>query len=441
LNKLLRKHKDVEKKHFKLWFSSSAVLTEILNNAIKGRSRSYLQQIRNKIPLYVLTESFDKANVVLEKQKLLVITGMPGIGKTTLANVLLLEKARLNYKVYIINSIRDAEDVISNSPDEKQIFYFDDFLGDVYYQMISGSQRESEINQFINRIVTEPNKYLILSTRTVILEQAKNLSEKIKRSLDNVTKHEIELSQYSKYDKAKILYNHMYFGELESDYIDEIITDKFYYKIINHKNYTPRLVEFITEEMKLREINIINFREYIIFNLDNPEEVWRSSFETQIKYLDKCFLYTLFTFGKTVAYISDIMISFESRLNFEKVANNQQIKTNQFNDSIKNLLNGFIYKEMSNLSIRFEIIRFINPSISDFLLMDLKTNESEKTAIINSATFIEQLLVFDDTKTGIKLSKEHQMILLNKFKSKLLESLNPFNFSLDLIYLEAIVKY
>jgi hypothetical protein len=51
LNALLRKHKEVEKKHFKLWFSSVDILNGIFNNAIEGRSKSYLQQIRMKVPL------------------------------------------------------------------------------------------------------------------------------------------------------------------------------------------------------------------------------------------------------------------------------------------------------------------------------------------------------------------------------------------------------
>lgn len=441
LNKLLRKHKDVEKKHFKLWFSSSTVLTEILNNAIEGRSRSYLQQIRNKIPLYVLTESFDKANMLLEKQKLLVITGMPGIGKTTLANVLLLEKARQNYAVYVINSIRDAEDVISINPDEKQIFYFDDFLGDVYYQMISGSQTESEINQFINRIVTEPNKYLILSTRTVILEQAKNKSEKIKRSLIDVAKYEIKLSKYSKYDKAKILYNHLYFKNVDDKYTNEIIADKFYKKIIRHTNYSPRLIEFFTDTRRISHVDVNSFRSFIIYNLEHPEEIWSMAIKNQIDYFERCFLYTLFTFNN-LPFVKDVRSAYSKRLDYEIEVNNRERTTNQFDESVKNLMNGFIYMKMTNIDYKFEYITFINPSIADFLMGDLKKNEKEKEAILNSVIYLEQLRIFDKTKTGISLSMDHQILLLEKLKSNLLESLiYSRSTTIEYLYLECIVKY
>jgi len=441
LNALLRINGEIERKHFKLWFSSSEVLSELLNNAIQGRSRNYLEQIRNQIPLYVLNDSFDKANKILEKEKLLVITGMPGIGKTTLAHVLLIEKARQGHKVYIIRSIRDAEDVISIDPEERQIFYFDDFLGEVYYEILTGSQKETEIAQFIDRIIVEPNKFLILSTRTVILEQARNKSEKIKRARLETAKYEVELSNYSKYEKAKILYNHMFFRELDEDYIAEIIRDKFYNQIINHKNYTPRIIEFFTDQKRLDGKPINGYREFVMRNLNNPEEIWRDSINNQITYLDKCFLYTLFTFrNKFVSKIADIQRSYDKRLTYEIEINNQAIKTNQFDESIKNLQNGFIYIDMSNVDHKFENIRFINPSISDFLLGDLKNNENEKLAILNSLVFLEQLEIFDSSKTGISISKMQQQILLEKISSNLLESLYPWQKPIEHFYLQAIVK-
>ena len=442
LNALLREHKEVVKKHFKLWFSSSEVLTSILNNAIEGRSRSYLDQISKKIQSYVLTECFDNANNILEKEKLLVITGMPGIGKTTLANVLLIDKARQGYKVYLINRIREAEDVISINPEEKQIFYFDDFLGEVYYEILTGSQKETEIAQFIDRIISEPNKFLILSTRTVILEQARNKSEKIKRSRLQTAKYEVELSNYSNFEKAKILYNHLYFREIDESYILQIVKDKFYQRIISHKNYTPRIIEFLTDKFRLKNVSVEEYKEFILRNLNHPEEIWNDSINNQISYLDKCLLYTLFTYRNTLVFnIADVRRSFDKRLIYETDVNNQPIKTNQFDDSVKNLLNGFIYIDMPGVDSKFESIRFINPSISDFLLGDLKNNDAEKLAILNSLVFIEQFEIFDSSKTGIVISNEQQHILLEKIGSNLLESLYPWQKPIEPFYMQAIVKF
>ena len=45
-------------------------------------------------------------------------------------------------------------------------------------------------------------------------------------------------------DKAKILYNHLWFNSIKEDYIDEIYLDKRYLTIINHIGFNPRIIEF-----------------------------------------------------------------------------------------------------------------------------------------------------------------------------------------------------
>ena len=358
LNKLLRKHKKVEKSHFKLWFSSTEVLNNILNNAIEGRTRSYIERIKSKIPLFVLTKDFNTANKVLNKEKILLITGQPGVGKTTLAEMLIIERARLNHQIYLINTIRDAEDVIT--PDNsKQLFYFDDFLGEVYYEILSGSQKESEISRFIDRIKHTPNKFIILSTRTIILEQAKAKSEKIKRSRIESGKYEIILNSYTNYDKAKILYNHLYFQRITEELFSVVVKDKFYLDVIKHKNYTPRIIEFITDYNRIKKFNGVDYKRFITFNLNHPEEIWNDSFHNQIRLQDRLLLMTLFTFPRE-AEENYLIKAFGDRLVFEKTTNNISINSEQFIDSVRNLLNGFIVSTIIDIDKNNKIYSFIN---------------------------------------------------------------------------------
>lgn len=202
-----------------------------------------------------------------------MITGQPGIGKTTLAEVILFEKANKGFKIYQVESVREAEDVISASPDDKQLFYIDDFLGSNYLEILKSSGSDSHLSSFIDRIRTTPNKYLLLTTRTIILNHALDNFEKLKRSNIGKQKFEIVLSDYNKFEKALILYNHLYFSELNETYFNRIVNDKFYLNIINHKNYIPRLIEFITNPMNINHLNVNSYREFIIKNLDNPEEI------------------------------------------------------------------------------------------------------------------------------------------------------------------------
>ncbi|MCK5491635.1 MAG: restriction endonuclease, partial [Candidatus Omnitrophica bacterium] len=90
LNSLLSKNHEIEGRHFKLWISSTTVLREFLNKAIVGRSRSELEQIRSRSVKYVQTENHNKALALLKENNVLIVSGEPGIGKTTLAENLCL---------------------------------------------------------------------------------------------------------------------------------------------------------------------------------------------------------------------------------------------------------------------------------------------------------------------------------------------------------------
>jgi hypothetical protein len=425
LNYLLRKHTNVEKRHFKLWFSSTAVLEQILNNGIEGRSKSQLQHISRKIGLYVPTKSLEEADKILEKEKLLLITGYPGIGKTTLANILLYEKARNNYQVYFITSVHEAEKILSEDVDLQQVFYFDDFLGEVYYEIMTGSQLESSISQFVDRIKYAPNKYLILSTRTVILEQAKLKSEKIKRSKLETGHYELVLTDYTNFQKAQILYNHIYFQDVTDNMKSAIFEDEFYNMIIYHKNYTPRLIEFLTEKSRFGNLSKDEYRQSISMNLTNPEEIWRSSFENQISYFDQCLLITLFTFQRNVEE-SILEKAFNSRLQYERKENNKDIRTDQFKLCVKSLLNGFITSRMVNVDNKTKQYNLINPSLSDFILEELKSNESLRIAVISSMKYIEQFQFFDPRKANFTFDPKLNQLIISLIEKDELDCLDCF---------------
>lgn len=441
LNKYLRIYKEIEKNHFKLWFSSTEIIANILNNAIEGRTKSYLSSIKLKVPLYVLTSNFDEGNIILEREKILLVTGQPGVGKTTLAEILLFEKGRNDYKLYFIKTIREAEDVISIDDDIKQVFYFDDFLGEVYYEIIAGSQKESEIAQFVDRIKHTPNKYLILSTRTVILEQAKNKSEKIKNSRIESGKYELCLDDYTKLDKAKILYNHLYFRDLKEDLIKGIIEQEFYKKIITHKNYNPRIIEFITDKYKVNNFTKEEYLKFILYSLEHPEGIWRHSFLNQIKYFDQCLLFTMFTFQSSIEekVLNDV---FNFRLEYEKNNNNHSVNTNVFKSSLKNLLNGFILSTITDVDKRIQSFKFINPSLSDYFFLHLKDNMDEMKAIVSSVKYVEQIEIFNPEKRKLILNKELQLIIKEKIDNHQLDSINEYKERKIIgLKMEVLVKY
>ncbi|MDR9847296.1 restriction endonuclease [Herbaspirillum huttiense SE1] len=128
LNQLLNEHPGIEKRHFKLWLQSTVVLNHILKSGIYGRSEYAMKELQTQSAKYAVTENHEKARAKLEKEGVLVISGDPGIGKTTLAENLALEYVGNGFEYIVIaDDLKEAESVFDKN--ERQLFYFDDFLG------------------------------------------------------------------------------------------------------------------------------------------------------------------------------------------------------------------------------------------------------------------------------------------------------------------------
>lgn len=280
LNDLLSKHSEIEQKHYKLWLSSTNVLRALLNTAIIGRSGFKVDQINEFSSKYVLTKNHDGALEKLESLRSVIITGEPGIGKTSLADHLCLFYIINNYEFcYIENSIAEAESVYDK--EKKQIFYFDDFLGRNYLHALDRHE-DSHVINFMKRVSRDKRKRFILTSRTTILNQGKRLSDLFK--IENIDRNEYELNikSLSDFDKAKILYNHIWFSELDAAYIEEIYQNKRYKRIIRHRNYNPRLISFITDAKKVFDISPKKYWGYVENTLNYPADIWGHVFDNQL---------------------------------------------------------------------------------------------------------------------------------------------------------------
>jgi len=388
LNQLLQEYPNIETNYYKLWISSTNVLKRVLKNGIKGRSEFQAEKILNNIKLYVKNESLTKALSILKKFKFLIISGQPGVGKTTLASMLTYSLLAKNFElVYIDKNIMDAEEMFDSNPKAKQVFYFDDFLGANYLEILNAKSSDSGIVNFIERIQKSKNKFLILTTRTIILNSAKQIYEKISKADLDLARKELELVDYTEFDKAKILYNHLFFSNLNRKYLKEIIKNKNYWKIIKHDNYNPRLIEFLTKKNKFKISKFSKYFDFVMYNLNHPDEIWTHSYEHQIQDVDRFFLLILFSLGPTVEQ-SILEKAFNKKIDYEIKCNGIQKPHNAFNLCIKRLLESYIIRYSKDGTMFY--FKFISPSITDFLIVYLTNSKSEKKRIIESCLYIEQ---------------------------------------------------
>jgi len=160
-----KENQDIVEKNYKLWITSAPVLDIILNNAIKGRSKSTIKDIEEHSYKYAITENHNKGLEILKDHNVVIITGEPGIGKTTLADNLALIYVAKGYEFCDIEeNISEAENLFRDDEKKPILFYYDDFLGSNFYDAVS-NKRDSHIVKFINRVQKDKSKKFILTSR------------------------------------------------------------------------------------------------------------------------------------------------------------------------------------------------------------------------------------------------------------------------------------
>jgi hypothetical protein len=385
LNALLNQYPEVFKAHFKLYLSSIHILNKILTHHIHSRSNFKIEEIQKRIKLFVQNKAYKDSIEILNREKFLIITGEPGIGKTTLAEFICYQHLADGFKfTYILNSLTDAERILED--DERQIFYFDDFLGANYLKIKHEPHHDTSLINFINRIKGSRNKRMILTSRTTILNQAKADYEQLNAPMLDIARHEIVIQDYNEYDKALILYNHLFHSSISNEYVEKIVQDKNYRKIISHKNYSPRIINYITDPLRLGTIRSEDYQHFILAKLDKPDDIWKQPYENQISESAQFFLQTMFTFDLPVSE-SILIDAFNDRLNYEVKENGFRKSSNVFQRTVYELLGGYINRRQGRDEFLYD---FYNPSFGDFMLNLLRGNPEEINRILKGSFYVSQ---------------------------------------------------
>jgi Restriction endonuclease len=299
LNNLLGLFPNVEQRHYKLWLASRAVLDRVVHNASLVQSEFDAERIYRDVRRYVQSAAYPRAIEMLERDHVAIISGAPGVGKTSLAKMLLYAHLEQGFEpITILSDFQTGRERYQKG--KKQVFYFDDFIGATFLGERSSAFTRNEdraILDFIEMVRMSPTARLVMTTRQHILNQAIAASEKLKNSRIVDSRCVLEIHDYNLGQRAEILYNHIYFSDLPEDYRASLLTGRFYKEIVLHKKFNPRLIEWLATYRRVESVDVNGYQDFVRNLLADPQEIWRHAYEDQISEAARSTLLALYTFS------------------------------------------------------------------------------------------------------------------------------------------------
>lgn len=399
LNSMLSRHEDVERRHYKLWLSSTNVLRTILSSRVKNYTNLIEQEIEDTLKLYSPTPSFGEAMNTLKENGFIIISGQPGVGKTTLANVMsyyLLGDGDFKELIALPQDIHEAVEMMSRNPDKKQLFVFDDFLGSNYLDQKLSRHEDSVFRTLINHIQRlKKNKALIMTTREYILHQAQQSADVFMDVDFERAEYIVNLSDYNVMIKAKILYNHIASSDIPEGHLRYFIDKKIYRVITKHKAYSPRLVGSVNKQRLWEGRTPEAFCDKLIDLFDNPWSLYEDVFENKIGQIERDVLLVMMSIGKSILFehLHRAVVSFNERY--------MEIHLKKAID----VLDGTFLRTTKSRDDKV-IVSFLNPTIEDFLLHYYSTHHYTLQRLARSAVYLNQivsLFAFNKSSTSISI--------------------------------------
>lgn len=417
------------KKNSKLWLTSYKIIEMFEQKYIDFEISNLLKHITTNMDYFVETGIFKECYEKLNNDRLLIISGSPGVGKTINSNMLVAKMIACNpaLKLKTILGSNYKELIQSFNKDDYEIIILDDFLGQSYLE-----KNNDEINEIISIIEYakgNPKKYLILNSRLNVLSDVKIKNEKFSRILDLLDNNNymIDMDNITLLEKAEILFNLHYFNKVPVSFYEELKKDYFweprYEAIITNNNYNTRIVEYCVLNYKKDNITFDKYFDYIMENLKNPRQVWHKQFlqltNEEISYLHS--MYSINTTNVSRHVLKECYENIIKKRGFDAEKNN-------FNNITERLSDNIITQKIIDQNY---VMNTINPSVNDYIMNNLKDNLVELEKMADECIYIEQFINLVNLNTSLLQNIDIDILNLksfnNEFDNKLLYLIEKYN--------------
>ena len=352
-----RKNSDIISQYRKI---SADDLSMHENYWVKKENESRVGEARYKDGFFADYPDVQVARKILDENNSIIITGGPGMGKTSLAFRLLLQYADIGWAPFIVNDFRKIP-IIDN---KKQIIFFDDIFGSIQLDLNNLSMHGQRLLMLLKKAKASETLKVILTVRSYIIQEAQIKTESLKDVLINLITFKLKLSMYNLNSKGSILHNHLRLNKVSRMKIQSLIDAGSILKIIEHRKFIPRIVELMTDATKIDSISTEDYPGRFLHMMDNPDEIWETAF-CNMSIACQHLLISLFFENSKVSRSNTHERNFQLMHSHICLLNTRPTSFVDYHNSIKILTDGFI--KIRNVGKSLKKIEFNNPSLEDYL--------------------------------------------------------------------------
>ncbi|MFJ3840582.1 restriction endonuclease [Streptomyces sp. NPDC090054] len=380
LNAVLAQHPDVERRHFKLWVSSTQAVRAMLQDGVFLRGESRIQRIERNYLRFVHHATCSVAEMALEEHGCVLLSGAPGAGKTTIAEYLLLLWWHRGFRVVVDPRTVDQWWAWLGD-DTPTVFFFDDVWGQTHHQDHGSRHHDADVSEFIESIVEQQtgstaSKVLIMTSRAQVLQDTVRLSDASRRAVERLARCHVPVERLPYDVRSRMLFNHVHLSVTNPQTRQDLSVGSWWQRVASHQNCSPRLIEIVVQRSRTKSApDLIADLEDA---LENPHEIWGASFRA-LPSIDQQLLLTMSLMDSQLVEWREVVRRLGSIPSSEPL----------IDAAIERLNGSWITK---GLHAGGQSLALADPSQRDFLIQHLSTSPGAMTSIIKNAVKFDDLI-------------------------------------------------